>query len=165
MQQIKTLFRYLQKKGTSNVARTSTEDSKSNLTVAAKVFVSKQCRCHQRSETYYRLNKDWLDRMIQQEMDDLTRGGKTELGEDDGEESGEEEEQKTTKTSKDEARRRGWNLKVRNAVIKRHFDAALSDDLRAVAEAIIQEKEEMDRAANLDRSGRALARDPALRKE
>ncbi|KAJ3525307.1 hypothetical protein NMY22_g10631 [Coprinellus aureogranulatus] len=179
VKQIKTLFRYLHKnkKGTGDGGSRVTDGSvgataKGGLTDAAKVFTTKQRRCHHRSETFYRLNKDWLDPMIQQEMEEfIARGGGAptqKAEEEDGDEDdGDDEAHKVAleKANKEEAKSRGWNLKVRNAVIKRQFEIASEDDLRAVAEAIIQEKEEMDRAADLDRSGRALARAPELRQE
>ncbi|KAJ3497860.1 hypothetical protein NMY22_g19657 [Coprinellus aureogranulatus] len=179
VKQIKTLFRYLHKskKGTGDGGSGVVDESvgataKAGLTAAAKVFITKQRRCHHRSETFYRLNKDWLDPMIQQEMEEFAaRGGEAptqKAEEEDGEEeNGEGEPHKVAleKANKEEAKSRGWNLKVRNAVIKRQFEIASEDDLRAVAEAIIQEKEEMDKAADLDRSGRALARAPELRQE
>jgi hypothetical protein len=124
---------------------------------------------------YYRLNQDWLDPLIAKEMQeyelkaangeeekDVGEGGKE--GEH-GEEEDEEEESSISKDNKAKAKSRGWNLQMRSDVIRRHFDQASEDDLRVVAEALIQEQEKLRLEADIARSGRALARSPKLRNE
>ncbi|KAF6758783.1 hypothetical protein DFP72DRAFT_1064302 [Ephemerocybe angulata] len=185
--QIKTLFRYLHRKKYGGVGAGvggGSRGSQQSVSRAAKAFILGKKRVGKRAEIFYQLNQDWLDPMITQAMKEYTTkkanggevsddeeaggGGK---GEGDDSENDEDEDDdllrdsSIAKDNKAQALERGWNLKVRAAVIRTAFNDASEDDLRVVAEAAIQEAEKRDRELDMRRSGCGLSREVLLREE
>ncbi|KAF6747261.1 hypothetical protein DFP72DRAFT_1175078 [Ephemerocybe angulata] len=71
----------------------------------------------------------------------------------------------TTQDGETEAKKQGWNLKVRSEVLLHKFGKASEDDLKQVELAVTQERERLEKEADLRRSGSGLAREAHLRQD
>lgn len=149
--------------------------NKNGVSHAAKVFGKKQRRVHNKTEVFYQLNQERLEPMIAEAVSQykakMDEDGDEDVDEDDEDDEDEADEDDQDKecllaiANKADAKKRGWNLTIRAEIIKREFAKASEEDLEAVERAINKEREDMEREADLDLSGRGLARSAKLRKE
>lgn len=143
------------------------DPSRIAISTAAKNFVRPARRCFQPQEMYYHLYKKHVDDLFEKEKetfeDDPQAGQAKAEDVDIAGVQAEDGDDGRAEGPKEAKRRRGWNLRLRRLIFTREWENASPEQKAAVLEEIEKQKAQIAMEANLEETGKALARDANAR--